>query len=160
MDVQLDRLPVPVPTPGLRVLVVEDHADAAASLALLLRIWGHEVQAAADGPTALEAARAFTPDVILLDLGLPGMDGWQVADQLQKQHGPQTPLLIAITGHGQDADRRRSRAAGIHLHLLKPVDPEQLRGLLSRFQGLLGRPADQTPLPLRAPRSVESRPGS
>jgi CheY-like chemotaxis protein len=156
VDVQLDQLPAKVPAPGLRVLVAEDHADSAASLALLLRIWGHEVQAAHEGPTALEMARAFSPNVILLDLGMPGMDGWQVAEQFHKQPAQKRPLLIAVTGYGQEADRCRSQQAGIDLHLLEPVDLDQLRGLLSRFQLLLAQPADQTP----APRSVESRPGS
>ena len=154
MGVQLDQLPVQMPAPGLRVLLVEDNADSAASLALLLRIWGHEVQAARDGPTALEVARAFAPDVVLLDIGLPGMDGWQVAEQFYKQPAPRRPLLIAVTGYGQDADRRRSEKVGIDLHLLKPVDPGQLRAMLSRFRRFLAQPTDQTP------RSVESTPGS
>jgi CheY-like chemotaxis protein len=129
VDVQLDQLPAKVPAPGLRVLVVEDHADSAASLALLLRIWGHEVQATHDGPTALEMARAFSPNVILLDLGLPRMDGWQVAEQFHKQPAQKRPLLIAVTGYGQEADRQKSLEAGIDMHLLKPVDPDQLRRL-------------------------------
>lgn len=144
----------------LRVLVVEDHADTADSMAVLLSLYGHEVRVARDGPAALGMARAFSPDVVLLDIGLPGMDGWRVAEQLRQHPAAQRPLLIALTGHGQEADRRRSQEAGIDLHLLKPVDPEQLCGLLSRFQRLLTQPADQTPLPLRAPRSVRSRPGS
>jgi CheY-like chemotaxis protein len=145
----MDRQP-----PGLRILVVEDHDDSAASLALLLRIWGHAVRVARDGLTALEMARAFWPDVVLLDIRLPGMDGWQVADQLQKQPAPRKPLLIALTGHGRDADRRRSQETGIHLHLLKPVEPDQLRGLLSRLQRILTQPADQTPPPFPTPHSV------
>jgi CheY-like chemotaxis protein len=142
----------------LRVLVVEDHADAASSLTLLLQLWGHEVQAAPDGPTALEAAQSAPPDVVFLDLGLPGgMDGWQVAELLQRQPAPKRPLLIALTGYGGDADRRRSEEAGIDLHLLKPVEPDELRGLLARFRQLLAQPADQTPLPFPSPRSARLR---
>jgi CheY-like chemotaxis protein len=137
---------------------VEDHADAAGSMELLLRIWGHEVQAAPDGPSALRAARSNPPDVVLLDIGLPGMDGWQVVERLRQQPALKRPLLIAVTGYGRVADRRRSQEAGIHLHLLKPVDPDRLRGLLSRFQRLLAQPADQAPLPLRAPCCAQPRP--
>jgi CheY-like chemotaxis protein len=126
----VDRQP-----PDLRILVVEDHEDSAASLALLLRIWGHEVRVARDGLTALEMARAFSPDVVLLDIRLPWMDGWQVADQLQKEPAPKRPLLIALTGCGREADRRRSQEAGIDLHLVKPVDPDQLRRLLAQPAG-------------------------
>jgi CheY-like chemotaxis protein len=130
----------------LRVLVVEDHADAADSMELLLRIWGHEVRAVPDGASALEAARSNPPDVVLLDIALGGrMSGWQVADVLRQQPALKRQLLIAVTGYGRKADRRRSEEAGIDLHLVKPVEPDRLRGLLSRFQRLL----DQTPLPVR-----------
>jgi two-component system CheB/CheR fusion protein len=143
----------------LRILVVEDYADAAGSMEMLLRIWGHEVRSVPDGPSALGAARSDPPDVVLLDLGLPGgMDGWQVAKVLQLQPALKRPFLIAVTGFGQDADRRRSREAGIDLHLVKPVEPDQLRGLLCRFQQLLYQPADQTPLPLRVRVRLAGRP--
>jgi two-component system CheB/CheR fusion protein len=115
----------------LRILVVEDHPDAAATLVTLIRLWGHDVRAAHDGLSALEVAQAFSPDVVLLDIGLPGMDGWQVAERLCQQPAPKRPLLIAVTGYGQDADRRRSQEAGIDLHLVKPVDPDQLRRVLA-----------------------------
>src|SRR5262245_40979048 len=100
----------------LRILVVEDHPNAAASLAGFLRRAGHEVEVAADGPSAVEAARDHPPDVLLLDLGLPRMDGWQVARRVQEQPGPKKPLLVAVTGHGAEEDRRRSAEAGIDLH--------------------------------------------
>jgi CheY-like chemotaxis protein len=141
----------------LRVLVVEDHADSADSLAMLLGLSGHAVQVAYDGLAALAAARSWPPDVVLLDIGLPGMDGWQVAERLHEQLAPKKPLLIAFTGYGQDTDRRRSEEAGIDLHLLKPVEPDQLLQLLSRFQRLLTQPAGQTPLPYPTPRSVSPR---
>jgi CheY-like chemotaxis protein len=125
----------------LRILVVEDHADSAASFVMLLRIWGHEVQAAHDGPTALEVARTFSPHVVLLDIGLPRMNGWQVAVRLRQQLTQAMPVLVAVTGYGQDVDRQKSVEAGIDLHLLKPVEPEQLRGLLSQVQRLLAPPS-------------------
>jgi CheY-like chemotaxis protein len=111
---------------------VEDHADTADSLALLLCLFGHQVRVARDGRTALELARAFSPDVVLLDIGLPGMDGWQIAQQFRQQPAARRPLLIALTGYGQDNDRQRSHEAGIDLHLLKPVDPDLLRRLLAQ----------------------------
>ena len=123
--------------PKLRVLVVEDHADTAASMAVLLRIHGHEVEVAPDGPSALRIAADRPPDVALLDIGLPGLSGWHVARRLRERAG-KTPLLIAVTGYGRDEDRRRSVEAGIHLHLLKPVDPEALETLLERLKTIIG----------------------
>jgi two-component system OmpR family response regulator len=123
--------------PGLRVLVVEDYPDAATSTALLLKLFGHEVDVAGDGPTALRAAAAFPPDVVLLDIGLPGMDGYEVARRLGGQPMARRPFFIAISGHRQPADRRREVEAGIDMHLLKPVDPDQLRLLLQRFLHIL-----------------------
>ena len=125
----------------LRILVVEDNAETAATLATLLDLAGHEVRVAHDGPAALEGVQAFPLDVVLLDIGLPGMNGWQVVERLRQQPAHQRPLVIALTGYGQDADRRRSQEAGIALHLLKPVDAADLLGLLSRFQRLLGQQA-------------------
>jgi CheY-like chemotaxis protein len=123
----------------LRVLVVEDDADGAASMAVFLRHQGHEVEVARDGPTALRIAADRPPDDALLDIGLPGgMDGWEVARRLQEQAAGKAPLLIAVTGYGQEADRRRSDQASIDLHLLKPADPEDLTKLLERFKTILG----------------------
>jgi signal transduction histidine kinase/CheY-like chemotaxis protein len=114
-----------------RVLVVDDNRDAAESLALMLRLDGHEVRVAHDGPAALEAAHAFGPEVVLLDIGLPRMSGHEVAARLlQQPHGGRR-LLVAMTGYGQDEDRRRSRDAGFDHHLVKPVDPQTLRDLLA-----------------------------
>lgn len=121
----------------MRILVVEDNPNAAASLARFLRMAGHEAEVAADGPSAVEAARDHPPDVLLLDLGLPRMDGWQVARRVQEQPGPKKPLLVAVTGHGAEEDRRRSEEAGIDLHLTKPVDAAGLRWLLSRFRAVI-----------------------
>jgi DNA-binding response OmpR family regulator len=121
----------------LRVLVVEDHADTAASMALLLRAEGHEVQVASEGTAALRTALDAPPDVALLDIGLPGMDGYQVAKRLHKQKADKRPLLIATTGHGSEEDHRRSAEAGIDLHLVKPVDPDDLRSVLRKFGRIL-----------------------
>lgn len=116
----------------VRVLVVEDHPDAAYSIALLLNLWGHEVRLAHEAKSALEIALAFQPEVVLLDIGLPEVDGYQIARQLRQQTGLQSALLIALTGYGQEEDRRRSREAGFDLHLVKPVLPETLQNLLSQ----------------------------
>jgi signal transduction histidine kinase/ActR/RegA family two-component response regulator len=114
-----------------RILVVDDNMDAADSLATLLRMAEHEVQTAYDGPSALEAARAFTPDFMLIDIGLPGMTGYEVAQRVRAGLDLTDVHLVAITGYGQDDDRRRSREAGFHHHLTKPVDPEELLRLLT-----------------------------
>ncbi len=114
-----------------RVLVVDDQPDAARSLARLLKSWGHEVHVAHDGPEALQAALAHGPEVVLLDLGLPGMDGHEVASQL-RGHDGRGPRIVALTGYGRDEDRRRSKEAGFVDHLVKPVDPDELRKSLGK----------------------------
>lgn len=119
---------------GLQVLVVEDDADNAASMAMILGLCGHDVQIALDGSAALEAARSARPDVVLIDLGLPGMDGCEVARQLSLPATDKPPFLIAVTGFGDADARRRSLESGIDLHLVKPVNWEQLRNLLEKFQ--------------------------
>jgi CheY-like chemotaxis protein len=114
----------------LRVLVVDDLMDNRESLGLLVRAWGHEVRLAQDGPSALATFQSFHPDVILLDIGLPGMSGWEVARQIREQEGWRG-LLVAVTGYSQQQDRVISRQAGIDFHLVKPVEPEQIRRLLA-----------------------------
>ncbi|HEV3445035.1 MAG TPA: ATP-binding protein [Gemmataceae bacterium] len=109
-----------------RILVVDDNVDAAESSAVLLRFIGHEVKVAHDGPSALAAARAFHPEIILLDIGLPGMNGYDVARALRAQPEFQTTVLAAVTGYGQQEDVRRSREAGFDHHLTKPLAPEAL----------------------------------
>jgi PAS domain S-box-containing protein len=116
---------------GLRVLVVEDNIDAAESLATLLRLWNHDVNVVHDGRMALEAAREQQPEVVLLDIGLPGLDGYQVARRLRDEIGLDHALLVAMTGYGQPEDRRRSQEAGIQYHFVKPVEPLVLRNLLA-----------------------------
>ncbi len=115
-----------------RVLVVEDNLYAAKSFATLLRLDGHDVQIAHDGNQALELAAQFYPDVILLDIGLPGIDGYEVARRLRKMPEFRETQIIALTGYGQPEDRRRSREAGIDHHLVKPVKIDFVRALLAR----------------------------
>ena len=126
--------------PGLRVLVVEDDPDLALGLAGWLGLHGHKARVASDGPAALRAAEDDPPDVVLLDIGLPGMDGFEVARRVREEIAPalpKAPLLIAVTGRGNDEDLRNSRQAGIHLHLTKPVDVDELSRLLERFQDII-----------------------
>ena len=113
-----------------RILVVEDNPDAAATLRDFLELSGHEVELAASGLDGVQAARKFHPEVVLCDLGLPGMDGFEVAAELRRDPETASAKLIAVTGYGRDEDRRRSKEAGFDLHLTKPVDPAQLRALL------------------------------
>ncbi|MEB2345738.1 MAG: PAS domain S-box protein [Deltaproteobacteria bacterium] len=118
---------------GLRVLIVEDNADAAEGLMMLLEVFGHQVRVARDGPSALEAARGDPPDVMLVDIGLPGIDGYEVARRVRETPALGEVPLVALTGFGLEDDRRRALAAGFDHHLTKPVDPARLRKLLARF---------------------------
>jgi CheY-like chemotaxis protein len=122
---------------ALRVLVVEDHEDAAATMAMLLRLYGHEVVVAADGPSALQAVQTNLPDVVLLDLAMPKMDGWTVAQQIRQNCNGKSPQLIVISGYGTEADKLRSQEAGVDLHLVKPVDPAELEDLLKRYRQIV-----------------------
>ncbi len=119
--------------PGLRVLVVDDNADAAELLGELLVLGGYEVRTAPDGPTALEVARTFLPDVGVLDIGLPVMDGYELALRLRDRLLGTAPVLIAVSGYGQPADRERSRAAGFSCHFVKPADVDALMAELDRI---------------------------
>jgi PAS domain S-box-containing protein len=114
-----------------RVLVVDDNRDAAVTLEMLVQLWGHEVRTVHTGTAAIEEAVAFRPDVILLDIGLPEMDGYEVARRLRANADLKETVLVAITGYGQEDDRRRSREAGFDHHLVKPVDPTRLQEVLS-----------------------------
>ncbi len=121
----------PVPAGGgARILVVDDNADVARGLSTLLRLLNHEVWVAYDGPSGLEAARGHRPDVVLLDIGLPGMDGYQVAEQLRREDFGKDLVLIAVTGYGHDEDRQRARSAGFDQFVTKPVDYATLLALL------------------------------
>ncbi|HZW29296.1 MAG TPA: response regulator [Isosphaeraceae bacterium] len=126
---------VPDGPPAARILIVEDDKDTAESLALLLRLFGHETEVARTGPQAITIAQRQRPDYVILDIGLPGMDGYQVAQEL-KQAGPcKEAVIIAVTGYGQNEDRQRSSAAGIDFHLIKPVDHGVLLALMARSDG-------------------------
>jgi signal transduction histidine kinase/DNA-binding response OmpR family regulator len=130
------------PGAGSRVLVVDDNVDAAESLAILLRLGGCVVRLAHDGPTALEAAQTFRPEIVLLDIGLPGMDGYEVARRLRTCPASADAVLVAVTGYGQAEDRVRSHQAGFDHHLVKPVD---LAALHSAFAGLAARSLPSMP---------------
>jgi signal transduction histidine kinase/CheY-like chemotaxis protein len=116
---------------GHRLLVVDDHVDAADSLALLLRLQGHEVRVAYDGPAALELAQDHRPEMIFLDIGMPGMDGFEVARRVKQIPGMGCVRLAALTGWGQQEDRRRTAEAGFDHHLVKPAEPDALEKLLA-----------------------------
>jgi PAS domain S-box-containing protein len=124
------------PWPSRRVLVVDDNVDAAESLAVLLRMAGHEVYTAHGGLAALEAAQVHRPEVVLLDLGMPGMDGLEVARRLRQDLGLKDTLLLALTGYGHEEDRRHSQEAGFDAHLVKPVDLDTLHTLLAQAPAL------------------------
>ena len=119
---------------GLRILVVEDHADSAEMLAYLLRLEGHEVRVAADGAAAIELAPGFGPEVVLCDIGLPGMNGYDVAARLSERPEAARTRLVALSGYGQAEDRRRSHEAGFDFHLTKPVEPDALVALLASLR--------------------------
>lgn len=121
-------------TPGrLRVLVVEDSPDNAQGLAALVELWGHEARIAVDGESALVAFRRFEPRVVLADIGLPGLDGYELARRLRRldRGAAGRCVLVALTGYGQPRDRDRAFEAGFDHHLTKPVDPGRLEELLA-----------------------------
>jgi PAS domain S-box-containing protein len=117
--------------PSLRVLVVDDNVDATQSLEMLLGLFRHQVRTAHDGPTALEAALDFRPNVVLLDIGLPGMDGYEVAEKMRQEPILDDVLLVALTGYGQESDLQRSLEAGFDHHLVKPTDLDKLQQILA-----------------------------
>jgi CheY-like chemotaxis protein len=127
----------PAPS-GLRLLVVDDNQDAADSLAMLLRLQGHEVRVAYSGVAALEMTKTYRPDVVFLDIGMPGMDGYEVARRLRQQPGLEEVVLAALTGWGQQEDRRRTAEAGFNHHLVKPPEPQTLEGLLADMKSSKG----------------------
>jgi len=129
------------PRPAPRVLIVEDNADARDSLASLLRLQHHEVQTAENGEQGLALARAGGADIVLLDIGLPDIDGYEIARRLKADPATRHLWLLAVTGYGTQDDRRRALAAGFDEHLAKPVEPEELEALLQRFAGRAGEAA-------------------
>jgi PAS domain S-box-containing protein len=128
------RAPAPQPPAArpVRVMVVDDNVDVAEAVAMLLEDLGHVVQIAHSGPQALELARDFRPEAVFLDIGLPGMDGYEVAQRLRAEPGLEGMLLAALSGYGQEEDHGRSRESGFDEHLVKPVGSEELQALLAR----------------------------
>jgi CheY-like chemotaxis protein len=114
-----------------RVLVVDDNRDAATSLSVMLGLMGHESKTAYDGLEALEVAEVFRPDLILLDIGMPKLNGYDTARRIREQPWGKRVVLVALTGWGQDEDRRMSQAAGFDLHVVKPIEPAELKKLLA-----------------------------
>ncbi len=136
------RQSIPVPqeqspersrSPGHRLLIVDDNQDAAATLAMLLRLDGHEIQIAHDGNSALEMARSYGPELVLLDLGMPGMDGYEVARRIRQQTGMEDTVLAALTGWGTAEDRRRTAEAGFDHHLIKPIELTVLKHIIAQL---------------------------
>ena len=128
------RAGLPSSPSGNRLLVVDDNQDAASSLAMLLRLEGHEVRVAFSGMAALEMTKAYSPDAIFLDIGMPGMDGYDVARRMRQQDGLENVVLVALTGWGQQEDRRRTAEAGFNYHLVKPPEPEAVDRLLGELK--------------------------
>ena len=152
------RTTVPAETTlrSLRILVVDDNVDMISSLRILLEMRGHDVQTANDGTSALEVASAVSFDAILLDIGLPGIDGFEVANRIRQRGGEDQPVLIGISGYGFDADQQHARESGFDLYFVKPADPQLLEKRLgelmasrddrlsrSRFSSGAGRSSDK-----------------
>jgi CheY-like chemotaxis protein len=137
--VGLDTAAEPPAVPHRHILLVEDNVDVADTTATMLRLSGHTVHVVHGGAEAIDAVAGFTPDVVLLDIGLPHMDGYEVARRLRHTPACEGAWLVALTGYGQPADRQRGREAGFDEHLLKPVDPSALDEIIARG----ARPAAQ-----------------
>src|SRR5262245_33471226 len=133
-----------------RILVVDDNADAATSLGRLLSLSGHEVSVAHDGPAALLEVSRFRPQIVLLDLGMPGMDGLETAARIRELAAGKDLALIAVTGWGQDEDRERTGKAGFVAHFVKPIKLGQLESLLSRITSPASVPASNAGRPSSA----------
>jgi CheY-like chemotaxis protein len=124
------RPPPPKP-PARRILIVDDNEDAADSLKMVLGLDGHQVATAYNGEQALAQAQAFKPEVVLLDIGLPGLDGYEVARRLRELSNLASVQLVAVTGYGQDEDRQRAQTAGFAHHLVKPIEFPALQRILA-----------------------------
>jgi CheY-like chemotaxis protein len=142
LPIGLEQRPVPVPPAkaeesaasafrACRILIVDDNKDAADSMALAVQLAGYTVRAAYDGPEGLELAFVFAPDLVLLDLGMPGLNGFEIAQRIRRETWGQSLTLIALTGWGQEQDRRRTKDAGFDAHLTKPVSPSELLRVLA-----------------------------
>jgi signal transduction histidine kinase len=124
------------PVSRRRILIVDDNVDSAVSLAMLLQLQRHEVNVAHDGRAAIEAVRRHQPEIVFLDIGLPALDGYEVARRLRQEHGQDCPVLVALTGYGQVDDRRRSDQAGFNAHMVKPIDLDALQLFLANGEAV------------------------
>jgi signal transduction histidine kinase/CheY-like chemotaxis protein len=131
----LQKAPAKAASVKRRILIVDDNEDAAESLAVLLSLEGHHTHVASDGPSALKAVDAYALDIVLLDIGMPGMDGYEVARRVRQQPGHSGLKLVALTGWGQEHDRERARDAGFDHHLTKPVEPSALHAVIAGEPG-------------------------
>ena len=129
----LTALPIDATPHRFKILVVDDNHDSALSLAMMLSIMGHETRTAHDGESAMTSAETFLPDVVLLDIGLPKLNGYEVAQRIRESSWGASMFLIAVTGWGQDEDRQRSSEVGLNAHMVKPVEPSALEKLLSEL---------------------------
>jgi len=134
-DARIPRPPASEGTAARRILVVDDNRDAADSLGMVLQLLGAHVHVVSDGPSALEAYDAHAPEIVLLDIGMPGMDGYEVARGIRARDPARRTAIVALTGWGQDTDRRRARDAGFDHHLVKPADMGVLKQLLTTLDG-------------------------
>ncbi len=117
--------------PQLRVLIVDDDADTCDTMEALLQLWGHDVRTALNGDGALRLAREFEPDVVFLDIAMPGMDGYELARRLRRLDFMADTLIVCLSGFATEADRHSALESGCDLHLIKPVRPEDVRQLLA-----------------------------
>lgn len=131
-----DNRPRPPSSAGhtWRVLILEDNVASARSLGLIMKIWGHDCRVTLNGSECIETAERFRPDVVLLDIGVPGMDGYAVASELLRRPALRGVVLIAMTGYGRNEDRLRTMSAGFNHHLVKPLDLDALEVLLARLE--------------------------
>ena len=124
----------PTSSNRLMVMIVEDNEDAAESMALLVQSWGHEVLVAKDGRNALELLRDKRPEIVLIDIGLPSMNGYEVARRIRAMPEMAEVFLVALTGYGREQDRNAALQAGFNIHLVKPLEPDRLQTLLSSLR--------------------------
>jgi CheY-like chemotaxis protein len=124
----------PTPTTARRILVVDDNGDSATSLAMLLKLTGHETHTASDGLAAVETAAMFKPDLVLMDIGLPKLNGYEACRRIREQPWGKNMVVVALTGWGQEEDRQKSREVGFNTHMVKPVELAALMILLAELQ--------------------------
>lgn len=134
-DVNISTAPTLTPSKqGFRILVVDDNHDSALSLAMMLSIMGHETRTAHDGESAVDTAESFLPEIVLLDIGLPKLNGYEVAQRIREREWGTSMFLIAVTGWGQEEDRQRSSEVGLNVHMVKPVEPAALERLFAELR--------------------------